>query len=168
MDNSTIFRPFQVAVTREAFFTSWVGQDGDFNHLSKPHGPDTLAFQHVRQNAKYLSAIDLKERWKLVVGTLAGMLLNWTAPIFVVAAAACFLGLLWKRSSAPLEILEKVLAGATVVALILYGLNIRHGKRPGWALAGLALIQRGQSPLADCCSSSLGTRTVQNGFTAPL
>jgi hypothetical protein len=59
--------------------TSALGGDAQIADLSKPYGPDTPVIRHVRQKAKYLSADNLKERWFVVAGTIAGLALNWTA-----------------------------------------------------------------------------------------
>ena len=52
--------------------------------LAAPHGPDPEPIRYLRQRAKFLAADNLKERWMMVTATLAGMVLNWTAPLFLV------------------------------------------------------------------------------------
>jgi len=56
--------------------------------IGKPRGPDPGPVRYLRQNAKYLAATNLWQAWSMVTATLGGLLLNWTAPLFVVAAAA--------------------------------------------------------------------------------
>ena len=71
-----------------SFITSYIGAGREFSQIANPYGPDTEAVRLVRQNAKYLSVADLKRRWLMVIGTLAGFLLNLTAPIGLLAATA--------------------------------------------------------------------------------
>lgn len=109
-----------------SFITARVGCDEDFAAIARPHGPDTEPVRHVRQNAKYLSAIDLKQRWSMVTGTMAGLLLNWTAPLSIVAALAWFGN--WVRLSADAWLTATaVLAAATALGIILYGICLRVG-----------------------------------------
>jgi hypothetical protein len=71
-----------------SFITSVIGTGASFDDLARPFGPDTDAVRHVRQNAKYLSAVDLKRRWLMVTGTLSGMIMNWIAPLCVLSLLA--------------------------------------------------------------------------------
>ena len=110
-----------------SFLTARVGGGEDFTNIARPHGPDPDPIRHLRQNSKYLSAVDLKQRWLMVVSTMAGLLLNWTAPLCVVAALA------WVSSALQLSA-EKCLAVAAILAsiaglsLILYGAALRFGR----------------------------------------
>src|SRR5712692_7175931 len=70
------------------FLTSRLGNEEPHTNVAFPHGPDPDPVRYLRQHAKYLTAIDLKERWSMVMATLAGMILNWTAPLFLIALAA--------------------------------------------------------------------------------
>lgn len=56
--------------------------------LAAPRGPDPLPVSHVRQNAKFLAARNLKESWRMVVVTLAGMMLNWSVPFLLMIVSA--------------------------------------------------------------------------------
>ncbi|POR40190.1 hypothetical protein [Methylobacterium sp. V23] len=71
-----------------AFLTRQLDDPAGESAVAAPHGPDTDAVRYLRQHAKYLSADHLKERWAMVVAGLAGMVLNWTAPLFLVALSA--------------------------------------------------------------------------------
>ena len=70
-----------------SFLTARLGNDEAYADVGVPMGP-TAAIRHLRHHAKYLTAIDLKDRWSMVTATLAGMILNWSAPVFLVALAA--------------------------------------------------------------------------------
>jgi hypothetical protein len=110
------------------FITSLVGAGQDFAAVAKPHGPDTLPVRHLRQNAKYLSAIDLKHGWLMVTGTLAGLLLNWTAPLSVIAilalladtAAVVITPNIWAH-------IAGILAIVTLILTLVYGVTLRAG-----------------------------------------
>jgi hypothetical protein len=71
-----------------SFLSSRLGNKESYFIVAGPNGPDPEAVRHLRQNAKYLSAADLKQRWSMVMAVLAGMLLNWTAPLLLIAGAA--------------------------------------------------------------------------------
>jgi hypothetical protein len=81
-----------------SFITSRIGSGASYAEVGSPHGPDTSSVRHLRQNAKYLSAVDLKQRWLMVTSILAGLLLNWTAPLCVLALAALLAN--WAKASA--------------------------------------------------------------------
>jgi hypothetical protein len=112
-----------------AFITSWVGSAAGFEQVGNPFGPDTSAIRHLRRNAKYLSATDWMQRWRMVTSTLAGLLLNWTAPFAALAVLALigdFIALFvapkaWLDVSATLGIL-------TAVAMLAYGTALRRDK----------------------------------------
>ena len=121
-----------------SFITSWLGAGGRFGDLASPNGPDAEPVRHVRQNAKYLSAANLKERWLIVAGTLAGMALNWTAPLSMIAFAALLATWIGAGSS---EVLRRVAAGLGLLTLMLllpYGFTLRIGRWSGVALKLLA------------------------------
>lgn len=73
-----------------SFITSRLETNEDLTQLANPHGPDTGAIAFVRQRAKYLAASNLAERWSMLTSTLAGLLLNWTAPLFFLSSLAIF------------------------------------------------------------------------------
>ncbi|MFG4657077.1 hypothetical protein ACF0BG_19340, partial [Acinetobacter baumannii] len=76
-----------------AFLTRRLAEPRGEAAVAAPYGPDTEAVRYLRQHAKYLSADHLKERWTMAVGGLAGLLLNWTAPLSLIGLAA--LALVW-------------------------------------------------------------------------
>ena len=139
-----------------SFVTAVVGGGSGFAAIGKPRGPDTEAVRRLRRNAKYLSAADLKERWTLVTGTVAGSVLNWTAPLSVLAILAV-LGTLAEPAGAEfLRLAATALAVAAAVATLAYGAALRFGCRSeaagrflGWVtglsalLFLLLLIERG-------------------------
>jgi uncharacterized membrane protein YkvI len=109
-----------------SLITSTIGGSRQFSELANPHGPDTSIIRHVRQNAKYLSAANLKQRWLMVTGTLAGLLLNWTALLGVVAVVALAFSFL--DSTALLALLTNLVAILTMLSLVLvlfYGVSRR-------------------------------------------
>jgi hypothetical protein len=72
-----------------SFLTTRLGQTGsDQADVANPYGPDTPAVRYLRQHAKYLTAVDLKQGWSRATAAFAGMLLNWTAPASLVLLAA--------------------------------------------------------------------------------
>ena len=98
----------------------------------------------------------------MVTATLAGMLLNWSAPLLVIAAAA--LGATgYAKSSFRIPWATIVLGGAviTVVVVGVYGFAMRLGRvaarRTGWVLAGVAAIT---VALATAWAIEAGYRTV--------
>lgn len=150
-----------------SFITASVGGGKDFKDIGKPYGPDTDPVRHIRQNAKYLSPGDLKQRWMMVNGTIAGLLLNWTAPLSILAilalisnhAALSFSAETWLVAAAALGI-------STAVSIGFYGLALRWRAGAevgsmifGWgtsltllALAGF-LIERGYLLFATASSA---------------
>jgi hypothetical protein len=133
-----------------SFVTARLGQNEPYNDIAGPHGPDPSPIRYLRHHAKYLTAVDLKDKWSMVSATLAGMVLNWSAPILLIALAA--LGA---------ERLEKAFSDAhwwpniltisgllTVAAFVVYGLLMRRGPKSarfggdllGWVLAATAFL----------------------------
>jgi predicted acylesterase/phospholipase RssA len=107
-----------------SFISSLIGSGADFDQLARPFGPDTAAVRHIRQNAKYLSAVDLKERWMMVAGTVAGLILNWSAPVAILSLLALCASNIrfgsdnWVATSGGLMLF-------TLLAIILHGIAIR-------------------------------------------
>jgi hypothetical protein len=106
-----------------AFISSLIGSGEGFQKIAKPFGPDTDPIRHVRQNAKYLSAIDLKLRWTMITGTAAGLLLNWTAPLAALSLLALVASIvpLDYQSWAGAAVFFAVL---TLVAIFVYGMSL--------------------------------------------
>ena len=112
------------------FLTSRLGNDEPHTTVAFPHGPDPAPVRYLRQHAKFLTAIDLKERWSMVTATLAGMLLNWTAPLFLIALAALLtlgLGKIWREP--PWPQIFGISGVVTVIALVGYASLMRFGSR---------------------------------------
>jgi hypothetical protein len=124
-----------------SFLSSRLGNSEPHTVVAGPNGPDPEAIRYLRQNAKYLSASDLKQRWSMVVAVLAGMLLNWTAPLLVIAGAALIAQFVPKP---PWSTLTAWSAIGTAIALMLYGIVMRSGERAttqsSWLLAALAVL----------------------------
>jgi hypothetical protein len=139
------------------FVSCVLGGSGSSADIAAPYGPDTDEIRHVRQNAKYLSTVDLRHRWIMVTGTIAGLILNWTIPLCLIAilAALSVRSSDWISSSDLLRI-TVALAIITAICVLLYGLLLRLGlgARLGssilaWiagitlALSAIFLIERG-------------------------
>ncbi len=124
--------------------TAGAADDKPHAKVAGPYGPDPDAVRWLRQHAKYLAAADLKQSWSMVTATLAGMLLNWTAPLFVIAAAAlaatCAREVQWPQWLQWPLLAMGVAVGAGV-ALIFYALAMRVGERTAfWAGVALAIL----------------------------
>lgn len=124
-----------------SFISSLIGQGRDFSTIAVPYGPDTDPIRHLRQNAKYLSVVDLGRRWALISGTVAGLLLNWMAPLFVLSAlsliAVTTIGTLSPEFWWSVSVICGVLTG---VAILLYGCTLQFG---AIAWIGSALLSTG-------------------------
>ena len=109
-----------------AFITSWVGKAKSFEQIGNPNGPDTEAIRHLRRNAKYLSAVDWAQRWSMVTSTIAGLILNWTAPFACLAVFSLIANsiepfappVFWLDASAALGVLASL-------SMLVYGLALR-------------------------------------------
>jgi hypothetical protein len=133
-----------------SFITSRIGGGAGFEQIANPFGPDSDAIRYLRQNAKYLSAVDLKHRWLMVTGTMAGLILNWMAPLFVLAAAAWLSNQMAVRLQPDTWLSAAgVLASATAVAIFLYGFALRVG---AGAEAGSMLLAFGASAALLCAA----------------
>jgi hypothetical protein len=121
------------------------GADVEQRHraLGNPYGPDPDAIRYLRQHAKYLAANDLKQGWSMVTATLAGMLLNWSAPFLVIVLAA-LVAIEYRDRLPPLpwSTVVTVSGVLTGVALVAYCGLLRGGRRSalkgGSVLAALA------------------------------
>jgi hypothetical protein len=133
-----------------SFLTARLGQNEPFSDIAAPHGPDPVPIRYLRYHAKYLTAVDLKDRWSMVTATLAGMILNWSAPVLLTALAALVAHRIvvsasgyswWPALFAAAGIL-------TAGAFALYGVLMRQrpkvaglgGDFLAWALAASALL----------------------------
>ena len=112
------------------FLTSRLGGGEPQSNVANPHGPDTDPVRYLRQHAKYLSASDLKEQWSMVTATLAGMVLNWTAPLFLIALATLIAIAIHEAHFDPPW--PKILAasgGLTLLSLVNYAFLIRFARK---------------------------------------
>lgn len=107
-----------------SFLSSRLGNGEPQADLAGPHGPDPAPVRYLRQHAKYLSAADLWQAWSMVTATLAGMLLNWTAPLFALAAVALVVAAAPDMLAWPALVLPW-LGGLSAAALLAYGTAIR-------------------------------------------
>ena len=126
-----------------SFLSARLGSEEPYGDVAGPHGPDPGPIRYLRHHAKYLTALDLWDRWSMVTATLAGMILNWSAPVLLVAMAALaatWLGVSQEAPGWPLVL--AVLGLLTIAALVLYGYLIRKGPETarfgGDLLGGLA------------------------------
>ncbi|MGE1153035.1 patatin-like phospholipase family protein [Pseudomonas kitaguniensis] len=124
-----------------SFITSTLSQKEGYEAISKPYGPDTDSIRHIRQNAKYLSAANLKQRWMMVTGALAGLTLNLTTPIGMIAVIA-----LISNYTSTLNLpsfwlcIAGFFGGASIIGIIVYGIGLRFG----WgAKAGSSIVSVG-------------------------
>ena len=136
-----------------SFLTARLGSKEPYSDVAAPHGPDSAAVSYLRHHAKFLTAIDLRDRWSMVTATLAGMILNWSTPILLVAIAA--LAAAWLAhipgGSKWWPLLVAASAMLSVGALLLYGFLMRRepkaalfgGDLLGWATAATALLAIG-------------------------
>lgn len=121
-----------------AFLTTAIrGEDAEAQ-IAAPLGPDTGLIRHLRRRAKYLVASNLKERWTMVTATLAGMMLNWTAPLFIVALTALI------ASLNPVRTIQwgwvfAGLGGLMVLLLLAYAYRMRYEGFTGGLLLGLSV-----------------------------
>ena len=108
------------------FLTQRLGNGELHSDVAAPNGPDPAPVRYLRQHAKFLSPNNLKEKWSMVTSTLAGMLLNWTAPLLVLLLLALGVGKL------PAIDWPHVLIGSgllCVFAMVAYGWGMRRGKK---------------------------------------
>lgn len=117
-----------------SFLTQRLGHGEDHGAVAAPHGPDPEPIRYLRQRARFLSGNNLKQRWSMVTATLAGLLLNWTTPLFLIAALALVATFIptipWHR----VEIVCSALCCAAVVA---YGIGMRRGRKASAVTGGL-------------------------------
>ena len=118
-----------------SFLSSWLGNNTPHSAVASPDGPDPDAVRHLRQNAKYMSASDLKGRWAMAITVLAGMLLNWSGLLALLALAALVakagmaIDTKWPALIPPWQTLLLVSASAAGVALFLYGRRMKSTGR---------------------------------------
>jgi hypothetical protein len=133
-----------------SFLSSRLGNAEPHADVGGPDGPDPAPIRYLRTHAKFLTAVDLKDSWSMVTATLAGMILNWSAPALLVALAALAAALLAKVSpGARWWPVALAVAGLlTIAALLRYGWSLQKGQaaartsgdRLGWLAAITALL----------------------------
>jgi len=122
-----------------SFLTTVVKDANSEAQIAAPHGPDTEPIRQLRQGAKYLAASNLTERWAMVVETLAGMVLNWTAPLFCIAfAALSALSIAKIRSHWDWHLLFAILGILTTALLVVYAFQLRYRRRNWGRWLGLS------------------------------
>ena len=150
-----------------AFVTSLIGSGQGFDQLASPFGPDTDPVRHVRQNAKYLSVIDLKSRWTMVVGTIAGLILNWLAPFALLGVLAILVSYLSLRSEFWANA-SLAFGGLTIFAILIYGLSLNLGWAQ-WPRMMVALISAIALCLAAVALSEWGfTQFESKPYALPI
>jgi hypothetical protein len=164
-----------------SFLTTRLGNGEPHSGIAGPYGPDPLPIRYLRQHAKFLAAVDLKQSWTMVTAALAGLLLNWTAPLLLITIAA--LAAIVYKCLVQVSPWGKILAvsgGLTLLTLIFYGWLIRRGPRPanvgGWLLAimlaitGLlaifSLLDLGYVALPDAIAEHGGKAGILAGLVA--
>lgn len=133
------------------FLTQRLGSCEPLSDVAGPRGPDPEPVRYLRQRAKFLSADTLKDKWVMVTATLAGMLLNWCAPVLVILIFA--LGVHSLREHTQIH-WDRVLIGGgilCVLATIAYGVSARLGRSVAmWSGRALGIL------LAATASAGLG------------
>ncbi|WP_157355058.1 patatin-like phospholipase family protein [Methylotenera sp. 1P/1] len=110
-----------------SFLSALVSGKNDFEKTAKPYGPDTDDVRHVRQNAKYLSSVDLKQRWSMAIGLIIGLLLNWTGPLSVISLVAYAVNQL-SNSPEKLLFFSAFSAALISISILIYGMVLNNDK----------------------------------------
>lgn len=141
-----------------SFITSTISDRNDYETIGKPYGPDTDPVRHIRQNAKYLSASNLKQRWMMVTGALAGLILNLSAPVATIALIALLSNYVSTISPPNIWlIIAGVSIGLSIFGLTAYGVGLRFG----WgAKAGSSIVAVGAGSML----AALAAFLIGNGY----
>ncbi len=122
------------------FLTRNLGNGEPLSEVAGPRGPDPCPVRYVRLHAKFISAYNIREAWAMMTASLAGLVLNLSAPLLVIVLLAVAAG---RFGDAFAAVRPAVMAGCGVLsflAMLGYGIGIRCGKkaanRSGWILAG--------------------------------
>lgn len=131
-----------------SFLSSRLGNGEASSTVANPDGRDPDAIRYLRQNAKYLSASDLKKRWAMAITVLAGMLLNWSGLLALISGSALGTQLVAQYlGTPPWRSLVIGSAALTGVALFIYGWRLNSHSRdeqwPARLLGGLAALTVG-------------------------
>jgi hypothetical protein len=121
------------------FLTSRLDSKDAHVGVAAPHGPDPDPIRFLRQRAKYLIGGNLKEQWSMVTATFAGMVLNWTAPLFLVALAALVAVSIARNASIPWGGILFAAGTVTLISLFVYAFRMRFAELSGgWLLGATA------------------------------
>ncbi len=71
-----------------SFLTARLGDDTFEVEMVRPNGRDSKPIAHLRGWAQYMTSSSLSARWKAMAATVAGMLLNWSVPVFWISLTA--------------------------------------------------------------------------------
>jgi hypothetical protein len=114
-----------------SFLTARLGAGGSQQDVAGPYGPDPDPIRYLRHHAKYLAAVDLKEGWTLATATLAGMLLNWSAPVLIIVLAALAARLVSAAipNAGLWPIALSVSALLTLISLVAFGALMRQKRK---------------------------------------
>lgn len=107
-----------------SFLTGWINSAAAVGEVGCPRGPDSAPIRYLRRHAKYLAARNPKDSWSMVISTLGGMLLNWTAPFCVIAFLAIAAIALSKHQTC-WSMLFYFFSVLSVLALPVYGYYMR-------------------------------------------
>jgi hypothetical protein len=113
------------------------GAAGDL--VGNPYGPDPKEIAELRAQAKYLTASKLWQAWSRVTATLAGMLLNWAAPLLFIAGLA-LVPTIFGACHVPHCFWQPAFLSSgtlVVLALLAYCYFMRCGKKVAMAAGGV-------------------------------
>jgi hypothetical protein len=128
-----------------SFLTQRLGDGEAHASVAGPHGPDPEPVRYVRQNTRFLSGANLKERWGMVTATLAGLALNASGPIFLlIAFALAAHGIKMTAGDTVAKYVSILLPGLPLLcaaATVLYAWGVRQeaavSRWTGWVLGAV-------------------------------
>ena len=120
-----------------SFLTQRLGASEPHTDVAGPHGPDPEPVRYVRQNAQFLVGRNLKETWSMVTATLAGTVLNWSIPLFVVVVMALLATSVGDDFAKIRPGILKVSGILSALAMIGYGWGMRQSKKTGIVTGGI-------------------------------
>ena len=110
------------------------------------YGPDPEPIRYLRQRAKYLTTRNFWDAFGMVTSTVAGMIINWMAPLMVIVGFAALTVWVeatpfWKANEVPIYISIILLTFGSALAFFL---SLRRGERAsnrsGWVFTFATLI----------------------------
>ena len=120
------------------FLTTRIDNPEAYSGVASPHGPDPEPVLYLHWHAKYLAPSNLKERWAMVTATLAGMILNWTAPLLLIVLLALAAVGTQSLMTIPWEGLLLTFGAVTLVSMLVYAFCLRYQARAGGWFFGMA------------------------------